>query len=518
MIKYILLAAASMLPIAAAHAQPAMSWEDTVKESIDATQAYDVPTTPDGAPTPSDLTLDESFFNTGMFSFAPLTPPPNGTDIEDGLRVFQWYVCQPLCMHRGYYVVGRVKNTDGTWRSSITRRKADGTLDIAFGTLGWMYPSSTNTDVVDAALGAGNMYILSTFDFSGVPIMRVTCTDLATGASCAGFGGLIGFGATPSGAIRSAYARRIVYDIRYGLHIAGRIFTIARGWEIAIARLDKDTGALVTEFRGNGMNTGLPAWAAQTGSDIDVFDLAVVPPNYPGGERLYVAGTIKRTATDYDGFVVGMNPIDGITSTGWGWNSFYFESDNLGDKKDAITAITVQRNGRLAMAGWSETDVAGERSMILARSDSTGSLDSSFCDGSAICKRNDPWAGVVDDDLPAAIGERFGNRDLVVALKHRRPAANDPRPRQQVVQYSSSGNQKHAQRTLDFPASTGVTAWSRPFDMVINNTGLFSDSTTEVVVVAGTRKWDDSDYDGTLTQLMANDSIFADQFGGKYND
>ncbi|HQV73808.1 MAG TPA: hypothetical protein PLY64_12635, partial [Dokdonella sp.] len=153
MIKYILLAAVWILPCAIAQAQPATPWNVVVKESIDATHVSEVPTSPDGTPVPSDLTLDTSFLNTGMISVYPSIPPTNGTEIEDGLRVFPWRVCNPLCTHRGYYLVGRVKNTDGTWHSSITRRNIDGTLDPTFGTNGWMYPSSTVTDVADAALG-----------------------------------------------------------------------------------------------------------------------------------------------------------------------------------------------------------------------------------------------------------------------------------------------------------------------------------------------------------------------------
>ncbi len=518
MIKYVLLVAVWMLPLAAAHAQPALSWKDTVKESIDATQVPDMPRSPDGTPTPSDLNFDLSFFSTGMASLSPISNPPNATDIGQGVRVFQWYKCQPLCQHLGYYVVGRITNENGTFQSTITRRKADGTLDLSFGTVGWMYPSSTVLDVEDEAIGSDKMYILSTIDFGGVPIMRVTCTVLSTGANCfSGAGGIVGFGASPSGAVRSAYARRIVYDPRYGLFIAGRVKTVARGWELAAARLDANTGGLVAAFHGDGTTTGLPTYAAQTSSDVDVYDMTVVPAGIAGGERLYIAGTVKLTATDYDGFVLGLSPNDGYTQSGWAWKQFYFEADNMGYLQDAATAITVQRNGRLAIAGWSETDVANERSMILGRMNADGSRDYSFCDESGFCKRNFPWAGVVEDDLPAAIVERSGNRDLVIALKHRRPAASDPRPRQLVVQYGASGNVGHASRTIDFPANTGVTAWSTPTDMWIGNIAFSGEPENEVVVVVGTRKWNTTDYDATLTQLKANDSIFAAQFGNRFS-
>ncbi len=77
---------------------------------------------------------------------------------------------------------------------------------------------------------------------------------------------------------------------------------------------------------------------------------------------------------------------------------------------------------------------------------------------------------------------------------------------------------RHAAQTMDFPAGTGITAWSRPFGMWIGNIELGSAPNNEVIAVVGTRLYDPTDYDSTLTQLMANDSIYADQFGGTKND
>lgn len=521
MLKYILLAASWLLPCAVAHAQAATPWEVAVKESIDATHVVDQPLAADGSLVPSDLTLDTSFLNTGMFAFWPTPAPPNATDIEDGLRVFPWSNCNPLCTHKGFYVVGRVKNTDGTWQSSITRRKADGSLDLAFGTSGWMYPSSQASDVVDAALGAGKMYILTTVDLGGIPVMRVTCTDLATADSCfTGFGGFVSFGASASGAIRSAHARRIAYDARYGLFIAGRVWTTARGWELAAARLDADTGGLVTAFHGDGTNIGLPAYAAQTAADIDILELAVTPAGNPGTERLYIAGTVKLTAADYDGFVLGLDPLSGFSTTGWLWPQVYFEGDNLDFKKDAVTALTVLRTGRVVMAGWSETDVAGERVAFIQRVNNDNSVDSSFCTSGSSGKCRipvRPLVGVVNDELPVALAERYQNRDLVVAMKTR-TRSGDYHPAQAVMQFSSNGNVLHALQTLDFAADPGDAQWSRPFDMWVGNIAFATAPVNEVVTVVGTRLYLPTDYDGTLSQMLANDSIFADRFGGAQGD
>ena len=521
MFKFILLVTAWILPCTMALAQPMTPWSEVIKESIDATHVPDQATAPDGSLVPSDLTLDTSFLNTGMFAFWPTPVPPNATDIEDGLRVFPWRVCNPLCTHRGFYAVGRVKNTDGTWQSSITRRKTDGTLDLAFGSAGWMYPSSQVSDVVDAALGAGKMYILTTVDLGGIPVMRVTCTDLTTAASCfTGFGGIVSFGATSSGAIRSAHARRIAYDSRYGVFIAGRVWTTARGWELAAARLDADTGGLVSAFHGDGTNIGLPGYAAQTAADIDILDMTVTPIGNPGTERLYIAGTVKLTAADYDGFVLGLDPVSGYSTSGWTWPQVYFEGDNLDFKKDAVTAVTVLRTGRVVMAGWSETDVAGERVAFIQRVNNDNSVDSSFCTSGSYGKCRipvRPLIGVVNDELPVAIAERYQNRDLVVAMKTR-TRSGDYHPAQTVMQISSSGNVLHALQTLDFAAAAGGAQWSRPFGMWVGNIAFSTAPPNEVVAVVGTRLYNATDYDGTLSQMMANDSIFADQFGGNQGD
>ncbi len=477
-----------------------------------------------GDPGPSDLTLDPDFIYGGMGRFWP--PAQAGyTMNEFALRVFPYVLCnQPplnVCLLKGYYVFGRQNATDGSTRPWITRTKTDGTVDTAFGTNGWMYPShKTNINVVDAAIAGSRMYWLSTVDFFGVHAMRVNCTLLADGDNCGGWGGIIPFGATTTGPIRGANAARIVYDSRYGLFIAGTVTTVARGREIAIARVDTTNGTLVSAFHGNGMNMGLPPWAAQTNSAIDVYDMTVVPAGTPGGERLYVAGRVKGNWGDYDGFLVGLDPHNGYTSAGWSWKSVSYEIDNDDFKYDAVTAITVQRNGRLALAGTSGTDTAGESSMILGRFKADGSYDYSFCGGTSICKRNFPWPGVSDQDRPAAIAEREGNRDLVVALTHARPVPSDQHLRQLVVQFSANGNLKHAQQTMDYPSDSEETPrLSQAFGMWVGRSSQYGYGTGDgVIAVVGMRRWSLVDSDATLTQLIANDSIFADQFGGPHSD
>lgn len=86
------------------------------------------------------------------------------------------------------------------------------------------------------------------------------------------------------------------------------------------------------------------------------------------------------------------------------------------------------------------------------------------------------------------------------------------------MQFSSNGNVLHALQTLDFAADPGDAQWSRPFDMWVGNIAFATAPVNEVVTVVGTRLYLPTDYDGTLSQMLANDSIFADRFGGTQGD
>jgi hypothetical protein len=89
-----------------------------------------------------------------------------------------------------------------------------------------------------------------------------------------------------------------------------------------------------------------------------------------------------------------------------------------------------------------------------------------------------------------------------------------------VWQFGSSGNAKHASQVMDYVDSQGWAAqqrWSSLAGMWIGNAGS-GGTGSEVVAIVGTRKWNDTDYDMTLSHLIANDSIYADQFGGPNSD
>lgn len=547
MFKPLLFAACAALTVGAARAD-----DDFAKQAIDATRPLQIDLAPDGSVTPSDLTLDTAFDGNGMTSIWP--PAASGwSTTEDALRTFPWVGTitmpgpPPISYpgHKGYYVVGKQKNTAGdAWRGWIARVNLAGVLDTTFGTDGFIYTGAQD-DIVDAAVVGDKAYFLNNI-FSGTaapPVTRVACRDLttATGADCfPALAGVQTWGATAAGPRTAAYGQRLIHDSRYGLFVAARVMNNTRGQELGIARISADDGSLVTEFRDGGYNIGLPAWGEAGGhAEISINDLAITPAATPGAIRLYAAGQLTRTATDHDGFIIGMSPVNGETASGWGWNDYYYEGDNASSKKDSITALTVLRNGKVAFAGWSESDSANVRPMMMGRINIDGSFDTSFCagnpnGGARAClvdppySTGGPWFYDYEPfSWPVALAERRQNRDLVVAQRFQNSGGTPTEPddnhvRTLVQQFSANGNRLHAARTIDV-AGSGSNLWSRPFGLWMGGTGPWSSTEgsglgEEVVALVGTRLWSGNDFDATLSHLKATDSIFADAFGGAHGD
>jgi hypothetical protein len=530
---------------AAGAAQAAVD-DDALKQSIDATRPLQVDLDPAGSLVPNDLSLDLDFNGGGLKSI--WAPAPVGwSETDDGVRAFPWVenVTVPgpppvtVPSHKGWYVIGKQKNTAGDgWRVWIARFNTGGMQDASFGTDGWIYGNAQD-DIVDAVIVGHKAYILANI-FSGTaapPATRVSCKDLGTptGSDCfPALAGVQTWGATAAGPRTAAYAQRLAYDSRFGLFVAARVINNNRGQEVGIARISADDGSLVTEFRDAGYNIGLPTWADPTQAEVSVNALVVTPAGYPGGTRLYVAGQMKRTANDHDGFILGLGPTNGATSTHWNWNdqSYWYEADNTDYRKDAISALTVLRNGKIAFAGWSESDQADTRPMMMGRVASDGTYDASFCAGNANrgargCLVDPPrtYSGPIligsykPESTPVAIAERAMNRDLVVAQRFVDNGGttlfpDDHRVRTLVQQFAASGNHAHAARTIDYAALGAGDQWGRPFGMYLGPAGL----EPEVLAVVGTRHWSGVDYDATLSVLVATDTIFANPFGTANGD
>lgn len=535
MFRTFTLATLAALAIGNAHAT---THDDFGKEAIDDTQPLEIDFQPNGTPVPSDLTLDLAFNGSGLRA---LWPPADGwSATDDGVRTFPWVEwviplppLAPFTVHRGYYVVGKQKNTAGDkWRATIARVRLDGTLDTNFGNNGWIVKLEL-ADIVDAQIVGNKAYILTnTLSGTVPPLTRVACIDLSTptGVDCFPFlAGVQSWGITNTTVRTAAYGQRLAYDSRYGLFVAARIMSSNRGQELGIAKISAANGSLDTSFRDGGYNIGLPIWAHQTQAEVTVNALAVTPAGYPGGTRLYVAGQMRATAADHDGFILGMAPSTGTTATNWSWNRYYYEGDNAGNKKDAVTALTVLRNGRIVFAGWSETDTASTQPMIMGRIHANGTYDAGFCAnnphrGGRACLVDPPWQSgpllsYKPHSMPVAIAERRQSRDLVVAQRFQDNgnypiSPDDGRVRTLLQQFSGTGNTLHAARTISYANGGSARPWSRPFDMYLGPAA----ANPEVLVVAGTRHWSGTDYDMTITHLTATDTIFANQFGTATSD
>jgi hypothetical protein len=93
----------------------AETWQETVKQSIDATTVAEIPLLPNGATSLSDLTPDSAFGTAGMQAFWP-DGSAGMSQIEYAVRTFPHTVCTTgtpiICSHGGYYVVANLSRLE----------------------------------------------------------------------------------------------------------------------------------------------------------------------------------------------------------------------------------------------------------------------------------------------------------------------------------------------------------------------------------------------------------------------
>lgn len=495
------------------------------KQKIDEEQAVELAAK--ALLTAPGLEFDTSFQYTGMRPIEP-TSTSGWSNIEDGIRVFPWTgsatIGNPpitIPADLGYIVAIRQKNeAQSLERVMVARLNLDGTIDTSFGTNGWLQADYSSTSIADVALGQhGELYILHAGE------KRVGCYRLepGTGAFCHNpvSGGKLSYPLTSPRT--AATPQRLLYDSRYGLFVAAKITNSNRGTELAITLMQpagvsgSSGGYPVTSFGSSGHVIGLPTWAAATGVTASINAMTLTPASATGGQRLYVGGEVMRANPDSDGFILGLNPTTGATISGWNWREVYYESDNTGHKADAVTALAVLRNGsgyggKLVYAGWSATDSADAKPMIMGRLGNDGTWDTSFCAGNAnyttrACLVDPPRASGAPffwfhtpSSVPVAIVER-SNRDLVVAQRFQQNGGliinTDHHVHTLVQQFGQDGNRLYSELKVDYSggATDSSTWWSRPFDMV--RAGVLSNG----LVLIGTRQWNSTDFDATVTVL-----------------
>ncbi len=498
-----------------------------------ATSVLLLPTLADAA---GGIELDPGFGGNMGRGMRFIDPPGGGSgfnDIEDGYRVFVWTEATPppppplppvtLRIPQGYYIVGTQFHSDGEQRAWIARYRFDGTLDSSFGTSGYLFRDKV-AKIDDAWVDGDRAYLLSDVrGSSGLPDMtRVDCVDLVTQSSLScfpGFGGVLAWGTSTTGPRTGAYGQRLAKEGSY-LYVAARTRHDTLGEEVAVAKITADTGSLVAGFGTGGYAYTRPTWAL-TGSNagIAVNDLLLGTLD---GPRLILAGHAKVNYTpwDTDGYIIGLSANTGVLIPEWS-RRIYFESDNPGEyKNDSVTAVARLRGGKLAYAGWSASDDAQYRPMIMGRFNADGSYDTTFCPGMVPPGVNqyacNVEAGVDEfywpDSQPVALAQRRDNDNLIVALRSMNSGSAGPdHVVTRVMQYSPNGDQLLVDRMIDYPGASLEAHWSRPFGMLLNAS---LNAARETIAVVGTRRYNSTDFDGTLTHLLLVDGpeIFSDGF------
>lgn len=490
------------------------------KEAEDAT--WHAPMRPDlqGVPGVGDLALDPGF--AGGFGFRRIDFNDANGKRDEGLRIFP-IACGLFCTQ--YFVLGKHAHGNG-WDALITKISQDGSIDTSFGNNGRLVVATPQSFINDAAMDstgtrfyfAGNQYtgVVADHDFA------VTCITSA-GTVCAGFGsnGTVTKG-FDLGSNRWDNAQRIVYRpvsgsapaslIVGGAALGGTV--AAPSSRVGVLALDPATGSVRQGFGSGGMVTLQIGNVADTAS-VGVFDMALSKPGMPGGERVYVAGTYKRNAsgTDHDGYLLALDPDTGVFASTFANVPIAIHND-IGPPDnlyDAVTAIRVQPDGKVVMAGMS-IDATSHYQLLLARMKPMGGFDASFC-GGGVCAHPSFFA---TDVVPRAIAVRPMTRDLVVAMESvRNPPGESARTVQHIEQYSASGNTLHGSNMVEFPTKVGQTPNATMRDLLIGSTILAGYAMT-----VGITRWSDSDndYDVTVTRMTASDEIFANTFGAADSD
>ena len=538
MLKQLVLVALAAGLFGQVHASPQNDFDLPFPGGAQALEASAVLAEPDG---PSDLAKDPVFGPSGRRTFGGISVA-GMKRVSETVRVVPWVERVPnggstILRHVGYYVIGKQIDSDGErWRAWITRVNLSSTMDSTFGINGYLFTELQN-DIADAVVVDHKAYFLtSTYRLSSFAnVTRVICIDLTTAAGDACFDTAADYqnwGISPISNRRAAYGQRLLYDGRHGLYVAARIKTSGIGDQIGITKLDLADASRDKSFADNGYFVGLPSWAAASDVVAAVDALAMTPAGVPGTIRLYVGGRASRSASQTDGYILGLDPVTGNIAPGWNWGSraYAYEDDNNALGNDAVTALAVLRNGKLAYAGWSASFASGVSPLIMGRLNTDGSYDNTFCAGNpyrgATACRVDEVGPDQPASLPVGLAERRQNRDLLVAMRRQDTSSASTVDRyvhQELRQYSASGNTLHAKASVFISANGGQTPWCPAHGVWMGGTGWWDDDLgtgvgEEVVAMIGDWRFMPDSQSGTLAHFVTTDSIFADQFGGGFGD
>ena len=473
---------------------------------------------PAGTPWPSDLRPDPNFGSIDGTT-RPGAPAVAGfLPHQEAVRLFPWYT--PMHGLSGYYVFGRHKHETTGWGAWIMRVHIHGVVDTDFGNNGWMFMPGTARSINDAALANDRLYVLRTIN-SGGNRSQIQCWSLLSNSDCFPSGPVMLSFTTGS----SVYSigRRILHDERYGLLVAAELQN-SFGTFVGIARRNASTGASINAFGTLGFVSATPPWSSSPATRSDVFDIALAPAGTPGGDdRLYLVGKARDKIAPFkdDGFIHGIDPVSGNTLSGWNWQPVAYEDDNPTAKgDDALTTLTVQRNGRVLAAGWSINESTGFKDLILSRFLPNGLPDPAFCNGT-VCNNSASYNFMTHpkDNVPVGIAERTLNGDIVVLHTDRYPSEPEYQfQMQKLSQFGASG--KFFQGQNEFLHAGSMDYVSEPTALWVGQLGALGYG-PEVVATVGFRSFNPTQVRAAVAQRISTDNpntIFVTGFGQQNND
>jgi len=388
-------------------------------------------------------------------------------------------------------------------------------------------PSLGIINVVAAAIGGDyaheKIFLLGSAPGGGADF-GVECLDVHNGGffgDCANFSPDFGYtridfaqGGTPYDFPACvAYYNGAVYA-------AGRV-NIAPGsdpvhFAIGVVKLSAGSGEVDTSWGNLDPTRGFFVKAlnyAPNGADIPRSILVTRPD--PNGLRIdvFVAGTSQAGTDDTDGWILA---IDDDFSEGGQldpqWNNgalrrIYYDLGPT-NKRDEITAMTQRHNGNLLVTGIAYRDDSND--LILGEIRPDGTLQPSFNGGGM---SHSMWTSF--NQIPVAIAERPGAGNFVVASTDTYGLAATPLVAG-LAQFNPSGTRLMASNFLNYDAS----------DTSKNSThggAMFVDAKNRVIfggwylATPGSVPTTDTD-DEFYAGLRAEDTLFANGFGGSYRD
>jgi hypothetical protein len=463
----------------------------------------------------SDLLPDTAYGSSGSRSY---DFNDAGGKLDVALRVFP-------ASGGGYWLAGWHGGATTARYLVVVKLLANGGYDTSYGGgTGKKIIPTTMLSVVDVAKGIGDaLYFVGTrhtgsntdTDF------QIDCVD-NTGAPCAGFGtnGTQGYWLDLGADVQNKddIPARIVWFASQ-IYVVGETDTGSGTTENRAAfavNVNPSNGNQNLSFGNVGSHPGVYLFNPDftpNGRDAayDVLAYAPAPFQY----RLLIVGETQHSTAggeDTDGFVVSVNGATGHED-GFMFTQVYAD---LGTKhKDKLLRVMQRRNGGFVVAGTAMDDSTSpaQFQLLMAAYKADGAFDAAFGMRHSLVISN--------RNIPYAIAERADTRDLVVGVNVNADLFGDGHAMQGVVQIGRNGDatQLHALGILDFGAHTDAEKGS-------SGTDLFVDSGNRVVT-AGWRCWTTAmvgpltvcnDEDMTAGRFIANDTIFADAFGGSSSD